>query len=74
MKAQQGKIIGGTSCYGYDYSKEDQQLYVNPETSKIVKRIFGMYIEGMGTSKIAKALTKEGIITSTGKTTWNKEQ
>ena len=72
MKAQQGKIIGGTSCYGYDYSKEDQQLYINPATSKVVKRIYEMYIEGMGTSKIARKLTEEGIITATGKNTWNE--
>ena len=72
MRAQQGRIVGGTSCYGYDYSKKDKQLYINPETSKVVKKIFKLYIEGNGTSKIAKQLTEEGIPTAKGNKVWNE--
>ena len=72
MKVQQGKMIGSTFCYGYDYNKKDKKLYVNPETSKIVKRIFKMYLEGNGTYKIAEKLTEEGIPTAKGNKVWNE--
>jgi len=72
MKSQQGKIIGSTSCYGYDYDKEQKQFFVNPKTSKIIKKIFQLYLEGNGTYKIAKILTKEKLPTAKGNTTWNE--
>ena len=47
MRAQQGRIVGGTSCYGYDYSKKDKQLYINPETSKVVKKYLSFILKVM---------------------------
>ena len=72
MKAQQGKIVGSTFCYGYDYDKEIKNWHINPETSKIIKRIFELYLEGNGTLKISKILTKEKLPTAKGNYIWNE--
>ncbi len=56
---EQGLIWGGTGCYGY--CLVDKKLTVIPEQAEIVKRIFQMYLEGMGITLIAKVLNNEGI-------------
>lgn len=61
MKKQRGEHVGTLKCYGYDYSKEDKQIYINKEQAEIVKRIFKLYLEGNGTLAIAKILTNEKI-------------
>ena len=61
MKIQRGEHVGTLKCYGYDYSKEDKQIYINKEQAEVVKRIFKLYLEGNGTLAIAKILTKDGI-------------
>lgn len=45
----------------YGYEMRDHKYYVIPEEAKIVKRIFGMYLSGMGTESICKQLNAEGI-------------
>lgn len=50
--------------YGYDYI--DGEMVVNPEQSKVVKRIFDMVLSGSSTSQIAKALNAKGIPTRRG--------
>lgn len=72
MKAKNGGMIGSTFCYGYNYNKETKNLEINEETSKVVKKIFELYIEGNGTLKIAKYLTEQGIPTSKGNKIWNE--
>ncbi|MFS0783235.1 recombinase family protein [Bacillus sp. 1P06AnD] len=57
--------------YGYDL--KDKQLHINPITSKVVKRIYTMYLEeNKGFLAIAKILNEEGIPSSTGKEWWNR--
>lgn len=57
--------------YGYDL--KEKQLHINPVTSKIVKRIYNMYLEeNKGFLAIAKILNEEGIPSSTGKEWWNR--
>lgn len=56
---EQGLIWGGTGCYGY--CLVDKKLTVIPEQAEIVKRIFQMYLDGMGITLIAKVLNNEGI-------------
>ena len=50
--------------YGYDYI--DGDMVVNPEQSKIVKRIFDMVLSGNSTAEIARKLNEEGIPTKRG--------
>ncbi|MCM1224266.1 MAG: recombinase family protein [Lachnospiraceae bacterium] len=56
--------------YGYDYA--DGKLTVNPETAKIVKRIFELFLNGLGSEKIAKALECEGYATMRGGEHWSR--
>ena len=43
------------------------QLVINPEEAKIVQKIFDMYLQGIGSFKIAAKLNEEGVQTITGK-------
>jgi DNA invertase Pin-like site-specific DNA recombinase len=52
--------------YGYDYNSEVRNFIVNSEESEIICRIFGMYIQGFGYTKIANTLREEGIKTKKG--------
>ena len=49
---------------------EDGQPEIVPEQAELVKRIYDMFVSGMTTCLIARTLTKEGIPTPGGKTTW----
>jgi len=51
--------------YGYDYDGET--IVPNPETSKIVKRIFTEILDGKGYRMIAAGLNKDGILSPKGK-------
>lgn len=56
------------------YTKnESEKLIVVPEEAAVVKRIFDLYLQGLGTYKIARALESEGIRTTTGKEKWHHE-
>lgn len=56
---------------GYDMG-EDRNLVVNPEQAKLVKRIYGMFLEGRAPHTIAKILTDEPeTLTPAGKQKWN---
>ena len=48
------------------YRLVDGELKLVPEEAEIVRRIFEMYLSGMGMSKIASELTREGIFTRFG--------
>ena len=45
---------------GYDMGP-DHNLVVNPEQAKLVKRIYGMFLQGQLPFQIARTLTEEGI-------------
>ncbi len=63
----QGKYsLPFASFLGYDRGP-DGSIVVNREQAKLVKRIFGLYLSGMSTNKIAQKFTEEGIPTPTGK-------
>jgi len=61
MKARQGKRSGGFAPYGYIFDKELDKLIVDEDTAPTVRRIFDLYLSGIGYTKIAKILTAEGI-------------
>lgn len=66
----QGKYsLPYSSFLGYDKGP-DGTLIVNKNQAVVVKRIFGMYLSGMSGSKIAQALTEEGIPTAKGRSKW----
>lgn len=58
-----GKHIGGRALYGYKIDPKDRHhLVVDPEAADVVRRIFQMYISGIGKQEICTTLNKEGIL------------
>ncbi len=62
----QGRYAGGNIPFGYDYDKGDRAFVVNEAEAAIVERVFGEYLNGATTYKIAQQLNKEGIPTKRG--------
>lgn len=56
---------------GYDRG-EDGNLVINEQQAKIVRRIYGLFLQGRSPYQIAKLLTERGIPTPGGKTVWSK--
>lgn len=55
------------------YTKgENGKMVVVPEEAKVVKRIYGWFLEGMTYHAIAKKLTDMGVPTPGGKTIWRQ--
>ena len=54
---------------GYDKG-EDGNLVVNSEQAKLVRRIYGLFLQGHSPNAIARILTNEEVKTLSGKTTW----
>lgn len=54
-------IITNGKLWGYD--QKNGELTVNEEEAKVVRRIFELYISGLGCRGIRKKLTEEGYLT-----------
>ena len=66
---QEGKHFVNCSRFlGYD--KVDGRLVINPEEAATVRRIYALFLNGYSVDMIASQLTREGIPTGAGKTTW----
>lgn len=70
MKKDRGELIGYNGCYGYNYNTETKEITINEEEANIVRYMFERYVEGIGSSTIAKELTAKGIKTPKGGTKW----
>lgn len=69
---QDGKVsVPFGRFLGYDKG-EDGNLVINEEQAKIVRRIYGLFLQGKTPYQIAKQLTAEGIPMPGGKTIWSK--
>lgn len=56
-KRKRGHFIGALLPYGYLRSPEDKtKLVIDPDASKVVKKIFGWYLEGVGVAQITRNL------------------
>ena len=55
---------------GYDKG-ENNTLVINEKEAEIVRRIYGLFINGYSAYQIAKILTEDRIPTVTGKSIWN---
>jgi DNA invertase Pin-like site-specific DNA recombinase len=61
--ALQGKALGG-KLTNYGFTKDENKfLIIEPSEAKIIKRIFKLSLEGLGTKRIAETLNKEGVPT-----------
>ena len=72
LAVERGCFIGNIPPYGYDRivikegNKKCYTLAPNPEQAKVVKMIFEMYRDGMGSHRIAAKLNEMAIPTSKG--------
>ncbi len=63
IKQKKGQFLGSSTPYGYVKSPDDHHLLVpDPYAAGIVKRIFHMYLSGIGKGKIGRILTEEGVL------------
>lgn len=62
-KQKAGEFIGAFTSYGYKKSPVNKnKLVVDEYASEVVKRVFSLYIQGMGKQSIAKLLNADGIL------------
>ena len=62
-KQKAGEFIGAFTSYGYKKSPVNKnKLVIDEYASEVVKRIFAMYVQGIGKQSIAKQLNAEGIL------------
>jgi hypothetical protein len=65
-KKMNGEFIGAFVPYGYQKDPANKnKLVIDPETAPVVKRIFMMYLDGLGYTRIANTLESEGIMPPT---------
>ena len=63
-KGMSGKPLATCPPFGYRKSPHDKNVWViDEEAAAVVRRIFRMFLDGVGTSRIAKALTEDNILT-----------
>ena len=65
-KARQGKWAVSTAPLGYDIDRETDKLVINQQEAVVVRKIYDMYLSGMGMNKIALSLNNQGILTKSG--------
>jgi len=66
VKRERGDFIGSHAPYGYTKDPNNKnRLRVDDEAAEIVKRIFNMYISGMGKQAIARKLNEEKTLNPT---------
>ena len=69
-RAADGKYsLGYAHFLGYDKGPDGTPV-VNKEQAVVVRKIYGLFLEGYSYNKIAKILTEEGIPTPAGKKNW----
>lgn len=62
-RMQDGKRCSGAIPYGYRRDPEDKNhLLIDEESAKVVRRIYQMVIDGMGSQAIANQLTADNVL------------
>lgn len=57
-----GNFLGVTAPYGYQKDPNNKfHLIINEKEAEVVKRVFRLYLEGNGLTRIAQILTKDGV-------------
>ena len=63
-KQRKGLFIGGKPVYGYKmHPTEKNKIVIDEDAAPMVRRIFGMALEGVSCRKIAAQLNEEGVPT-----------
>lgn len=57
-----GNFLGVTAPYGYQKDPANKfHLIIDEKEAEVVKRVFSLYLEGNGLTRIAQILTKDGV-------------
>jgi len=65
--AERGVIRTNSSIYGYNYIKATNSLEIIDSEADTVRRIYSLYLQGLGTRRIIKVLNDEKRFTRSGK-------
>lgn len=61
-KRREGKYIATFSLYGYQKDPLDKNhIIIDPEAAEVVRRIFSLYLEGNGVTRITRILNEENL-------------
>jgi len=60
---KRGQWLGGRPPLGFDVDKERKRLIINPEESKLIKKIFNIYLEVKSLLQTAKIINDNGYRT-----------
>lgn len=61
-KRRQGLWVGAFAPYGYIKDPNDKNhLIVDEEAAQVVRRVFSLYMSGMGIASIARRLNEDGV-------------
>lgn len=69
-RMEAGTYICSNPAYGYDLV--NGEMVINEKEAKIIRRIFNLYLQGMGTQPIADLLNTENVPRRFGNTKWYK--
>ena len=69
-RMERGEFITTKAPLGYRL-KDGKNLEIVEDEAKLIRKIFGLYLSGVSTPEIAGILSKMGIATRDGRTTWN---
>ncbi|MDD4564251.1 MAG: recombinase family protein [Eubacteriales bacterium] len=64
QRAKKGRAVTNGKMWGYN--QHDGQLTINEEQAEVVRKVFAMYIDGMGFRTIVKEFTRLGIFNQDG--------
>lgn len=70
VRSRRGEWVSSDSAYGYTRNKETKRLEIVEEEAIIVRKIFDLHLQGLGSYKIRDILNGEGILSPKGKH-WN---
>lgn len=63
-KMRDGQFIGSSCQYGYIKDpKNHNHLIIDEYAANVVRRIYNLFLQGYGKSKIAKILSEDGVLT-----------
>ncbi|WP_242832152.1 recombinase family protein [Oscillibacter sp. 1-3] len=69
-RMERGEFITTKAPFGYRL-KDGKNLEIAEDEAWLIRKIFGLYLCGIGTEEIAKAVTQTGVRTRDGHAEWN---
>lgn len=70
VRSKRGEWVSSDSAYGYTRNDETKRLVIVESEAEVIRRIFDLHLEGLGSYKIRDILNNDGIPSPKGKH-WN---